>query len=252
MLFLDVQGTLIDDVARQPIDGAIALIDRLNRERQPYMVITNNTKYAPEVFHAYLVSLGLQIPFENYLDALMNLADHCPVGEIFAIGNEGFLETLQAMGYTLTKNNPSAVVIGIKEHLTYDDLADAVELILGGAKLIGMHETAVYAKNGRRYPGLGALLRAVEYATGIEATIVGKPSQSFYTKAKNQLGASSFEEITIVSDDPRGDLVGAQALGMKTIFVLSGKYHSADEILPQLRSVLTPDRVYPSVKELVL
>ena len=39
MFFIDVQGTLIDDEKRLPINGALDFISRLNREKIPYMII---------------------------------------------------------------------------------------------------------------------------------------------------------------------------------------------------------------------
>ena len=48
--FIDVQGTLIDDINKEPIDGACEFIDFLNNENIPYMVVTNNTKKASKDF----------------------------------------------------------------------------------------------------------------------------------------------------------------------------------------------------------
>ena len=49
--------------------------------------------------------------------------------------------------------------------------------------------------------------------------------------------------MTIISDDVKGDLVGAKALGMKTVFVLSGKYAKAEEIVPLLGEEERPDMI---------
>ena len=42
MYLVDIQGTLIDDKKREPIDGAIEFIDSLNKNEIPYVLITNN------------------------------------------------------------------------------------------------------------------------------------------------------------------------------------------------------------------
>ncbi len=44
MYLIDVQGTLIDDKHKLPINGAIKFIDNLNYKSIPYVVVTNNTK----------------------------------------------------------------------------------------------------------------------------------------------------------------------------------------------------------------
>ena len=73
MYFIDVQGTLIDDKYRQPIRGAIKFIARLNQNKIPYLLITNNTKESSETFRAYLNELGFEVDEAHYLDPLMLL-----------------------------------------------------------------------------------------------------------------------------------------------------------------------------------
>jgi len=116
-----------------------------------------------------------------------------------------------------------------------------------------MHATAIYAKNGKRYPGVGAILEMLKFATNKEYEIIGKPSLNFYTKAleklKNIDKKVDFEDIIIISDDVKGDLVGAKKLGMKTAFVLSGKFKKGDEILPLLKDEEKPDFVFKDIGE---
>ena len=73
--FIDVQGTLIDDVDKKPIEGAIAFIDTLNAKKIPYVVVTNNTKIPSTQFHQFLNDLGFSIPAQNYLDPFMALGN---------------------------------------------------------------------------------------------------------------------------------------------------------------------------------
>jgi NagD protein len=249
MYFIDVQGTLIDDENRLPIDGAIDFIDKLNNSKTKYLLITNNTKHKSTDFFKYLVDLGFNIQENNYFDALMNIKSNIDSDKIFAIGNQEFIEVLKDMGFCITKDNPTAVIVGLKEDLTNSDMADAIELIMDGSQFIVMHQTTIYAKNSRRYPGLGAIAKAIEFATNKAPIVIGKPSNSFYEISKNILKAENFNDITIISDDPKGDLIGAKKLGMKTIFVLTGKYKNENEIVPFL--TLKPDLTINSIKELL-
>lgn len=253
-LFIDVQGTLIDDRDRQPIRGAIDFIARLNRNKTPYLIITNNTKMGSEAFRNYLNELGFAIDEAHYLDALMLLSEKIAVGtRVAAYGTENFLEQVTALGYQLDFEKPEVVLIGIKQYFTSDEYAAMIGFILQGASLVGMHETTLYAKDGKRYPGVGAILKMLSFATSVSYTVVGKPSRLFYESAlkkiKMQEKEASFDKITIISDDVKGDLVGAKILGMRTVFVLSGKYRSADEIIPVLTPSQCPDLVYSDMKE---
>lgn len=245
--FIDVQGTLIDDLDRRPVRGAVAFIERLNRDNTPYMVITNNTKLESEAFREYLCSLGLAIPLSHYLDPLMLLRSTLIYERVAIYGSQPFIAVCESMGYVCDYETPEAVLIGIKEDFSSEEFAQMIGFLLGGAMLVGMHETTLYAKHGKRYPGVGAILKMLEYATSVPYKVVGKPSVVFYDEAlmrlKQQRAEAVYGKITIISDDAKGDLSGAKALGMKTVFVLSGKYRKAEEILPLLKSDEKPDLV---------
>jgi NagD protein len=244
MYFIDVQGTLIDDLHQKPIPGAVEFIDELNRRKIPYVIITNNTKNPR--FLDYLRSLGFKIPAERYIDPLQVLKKVLPQNRVAAYGVERFLETLRALGYELDYQNPEAVVLSVRDDYTFKEFGQIDEFLLGGAKLYGMHGTSLYAKD-LRYPGVGALLAMFSFATGAEPVVVGKPSRLFFEEALKKLGAKDFDEVTIISDDPKGDLAGAKELGMRTVLVLSGKVKRADEI--HLPPEQMPDAIYVSVAE---
>ncbi|MDD5716367.1 MAG: HAD-IIA family hydrolase [Sulfuricurvum sp.] len=256
MYFVDVQGTLIEDNTKLPTRGAVAFIDYLNTQRIPYMVITNSTKYPSHEFLTYLNSIGLNIPREHYLDPLMILESHMAKTEkIAAYGSEAFLNVLRSMGYNLDYTSPDIVLVAIKENFLSDEYAQMIEFLLGGARLIGMHETTLYAKNQKRYPGVGAILKMLEFATSVSYTVVGKPSIPFFEEAlqklREQKKGVNYDDITIISDDVKGDLVGAQSLGMKGIFVLSGKYRHADEIIPSLKPSERPAAIFADMQEIL-
>ena len=249
MYLIDVQGTLIDDAKREPIDGATEFLSGVKKSGAPFALITNNTKYPSLEFSGRLKGFGFDFTDKNYLDPLMCLKDYVKDGTIYAIGSENFVKTLRDSGYPFSEN-PDFLVISLKDDLDYEDLATAVEKIHSGAKLIGMHANAVYAKNGRKYPGLGAIVKMLEFATSTHATIIGKPSRTFYEKAMSMLGSKDPKEITVISDDPIGDLIGAKEIGMKTVLVLSGKYEKAKQIIPFLKPEERPDMIFNSVAEI--
>ncbi len=255
MYFIDVQGTLISDIDKSPIRGSVAFIDKLNKSHTPYMIVTNNTKKSSQDFYRYLNSIGFNFSFDNYIDPLMLLETHVEKDAVAAYGAKEFLETLEKMDYKLNYENPRTVLVAIKEDFTSDEYAQMIDFILSGASLVGMHETSIYAKNNKRYPGVGAVLKLLEFATSCSYTVVGKPSEAFYSESLKRLQQqnpeSRFEDITMISDDVKGDLGGAKELGIKTIFVTSGKYKSADEIVPFLKEELKPDFVYADMQEIL-
>ena len=255
MYFIDVQGTLISDTDKSPIRGSIEFIDMLNEKKIPFVIITNSTKKASSKFYDFLRSLGFNFEFFSYLDPLMLLESCVEKDSVAAYGADEFLEVLSDMGYIFNYKNPKTVLISIKENFTSQEFAQIIDFLLSGASLVGMHETSLYAKDGKRYPGVGAILKMLEFATSSKYDVVGKPSELFYKEAlrvlQKQNPDAKFSDITIISDDVKGDLGGAKEMGMKTIFVTSGKYKSADEIVPFLEPKLRPDCIYADMQEIL-
>ena len=255
MYFIDVQGTLISDSDKSPIRGSLKFIEMCNEKNIPYMVITNNTKKASNDFYDYLRSIGFEFDFSKYLDPLMLLESRVSKVSVAAYGADEFLKTLVSMGYTLNYENPQTVLVAIKEDFQANEYAQMIEFLLSGAKLVGMHETSIYAKNSKRYPGVGAILKMLEFATSVTYEVVGKPSEAFYNeslvKLKEQDISAEFSDVTMISDDVKGDLGGAKEMGMKTVFVTSGKYKTEDEIVPFLKPELRPDAVYGDMQNIL-
>ena len=219
------------------------------------MVITNNTKKSSKDFHYYLNSIGFDFSSEKYLDPLMLLEQRVSKEAVAAYGAPAFLETLKSMGYKLDYEKPQTVLVAIKEDFCANEYAQMIDFLLEGASLVGMHETSIYAKDSKRYPGVGAILKMLEFATSSAYDVVGKPSVAFYNEALSKLQkqdiGSSYRDIVMISDDVKGDLGGAKELGMKTIFVTSGKYRTEKEIVPFLDERLKPDFVYEDMQEVL-
>ena len=232
--FLDVQGTLIDDKDFLPLPGAVEFTKYLKENNIPFVLLTNNTKR--DDFREYLKSLGFE--FDNYLDPLMMLDE--VKGSVAPFGNEKFVEIVKRK-FEVDYNNPKNVILGIKL-FSNDEIADIIEMLLNGANLIGMHKTSLYHKNNRRYPGLGAVLEMLKYATNKEYSVIGKPSEKFFKRAADMIGLS-FDKITIISDDLKGDLLPAMELGMEGILVLSGKVKSEKEITKK------PHKIFKNIGE---
>ena len=254
MYFIDVQGTLIDDKNSLPIASAVEFIEELNKKEVPYVVITNNTKQKSDKFLEFLNSLGFKIDKDSFIDPFLVLKESVSFKKIAAFGSEKFISILKEMGYEICQNFPEALFVAATDKYTNQDYAKMIEYLLEGCELVGMHATSIYAREGKRYPGCGAILQMLKYATGKDALIVGKPSVKFYEKALEKLRAKNvninFSDVTIISDDAKGDLAGAKKLGMKCVFVLSGKYKNEKEGLSGLSKDEMPDIVIENIGEL--
>ncbi|EGO3099643.1 HAD-IIA family hydrolase [Campylobacter coli] len=248
MFFLDVQGTLISDADKSLIYGAKELIDFLNMKNIPYVVITNNTKKID--FLERLRQKGLAIKEGAYIDPFSVLRYILRPCKVAAFGADEFIQSLEELGFKMDFENPMAVLVASYDDFKFQDFALMMEYAKEGVQFIAMHETSIYKKDGRPYPGVGSIMAMLKNAIDFEYEVVGKPSIAFYKEALNlirrQNSKIDFEDIKIISDDFRGDLLKAKELGMKTLLVLSGKISDTKGLDTDLL-----DGVYPSVLEIL-
>lgn len=228
MLFLDVQGTLLSDADKRPIAGAVDFISFLNSKNLAYLIITNNTKKLD--FLEELRTKGLEIKQNAYLDPFCVFNHSLKPCKVAAYGSGEFLQCVENLGYELNYKTPDAVLIASYDNFKFQDFASIIEFAQDNIKIIAMHETSIYKKNNRLYPGVGSIMAMVKNASHCDYEVIGKPSFAFYKQAlsliKEQNPRLEFKDITIVSDDFRGDLLKAKELGMKCVLVLSGKSSS--------------------------
>lgn len=73
----------------------------------------------------------------------------------------------------------------------------------------------------------GPFTAALEYASGRQAMVFGKPAANFFYAAAERLGLAP-ERILMVGDDAETDIAGAQAAGLRGALVKTGKFRPAD------------------------
>lgn len=228
MFFLDVQGTLLSDTDKSLICGAKEFIDFLNAQNLAYLIITNNTKKLN--FLEDLRAKGLEIKQDAYLDPFCVFKSLLKPCKVAAYGAKEFLQSIKKLGYELDFKSPNAVLIASYDDFKFKDFASIIEFAQNDVRIIAMHETSIYKKNDRLYPGVGSIMAMIKNASSCEYEVVGKPSFAFYKQAlaliKKQNSHLEFKDITIISDDFKGDLLKAKKLGMKCVLVLSGKISS--------------------------
>ena len=166
---------------------------------------------------------------------------------VYALVMPGIVPDLE--GVELVGDTCDAVLVGgcdetvePNQVFSYMNLARAFSEIQGGADLYALHKNPWWqTARGPMLDG-GAFTAALEYATGVEATVIGKPSASCFAAALAALDAEP--ELTwMVTDDLEQDVRGAQLFGMKTILLRTGKFRP--ETLE--RSTAVPDAVLSSI-----
>ena len=107
--------------------------------------------------------------------------------------------------------------------LQLHELARAFAEIQLGAELFCLHKNRWWQTSRGLLLDAGAFVAGLEYATGVEATVLGKPSPAYFAAALDVLGAE-LELTWLVGDDAESDVRSAQLFGMRTALVRTGKF----------------------------
>ena len=126
---------------------------------------------------------------------------------------------------------PPAVVLGdAAERFSFANLNAAFRALDNGAPFLALAANRVFRdKDGRLSLDAGAFVRALEYASGREAVLFGKPAPDFFRAAAEGLGCAP-DEVAMIGDDAESDVAGALSAGLGVgILVRTGKYRDGDE-----------------------
>lgn len=248
--FIDIQGTLLSDIDYKPIKGSIEFLNYLNSNKIPFALITNNTLLHSQKLKMYLRNLGFNFDENSYIDPFMIIKNKLINKKIAAFGSENFITILKEMNFDITYENPDIVLLSSSSKFDFENFSFMIKLIQKGAKLVAMHKSSIFVKNEKKYPGVGAIVKMLEFACATKAKIIGKPTKSFYKQGLSLLRTKDkklkFSDIIMLSDDAIGDLVGAKKLNIKTYLLLSGKTKNIDELGVYKKYI---DKTYNNISE---
>lgn len=245
-VLLDVDGTLL--LGDEAVPGASEALARLRASGLALRATTNTSRRSRAAVSAALRRAGLDVaPDEVLLPAVLARR------RILASGRRAaaLLVPLEARtdfdGVEENETAPDWVVVGDLGHgFTFERLNEAFRMLRAGASLLALHKNPYwYAGEEGWTLDAGAFVAALEYATGVTAEVVGKPSPSFFRLALEEIGLSP-EETLVVGDDPQADGAGAVAAGCRVALVRTGKFTGDEHELQGLR----PDLLLDSVADL--
>jgi HAD superfamily hydrolase (TIGR01458 family) len=121
--------------------------------------------------------------------------------------------------------NPEAVIIGDNgDNWNFKLMNDIFQNVYDGADIVAMHMNRYwYPQGGELSLDAGAFIKAIEYGSGKEATLIGKPSPIYFHSALQMLGSPSDSEFMMIGDDIESDIIGAQNAGGRGLLIYTGK-----------------------------
>ncbi|MDE0316835.1 MAG: TIGR01458 family HAD-type hydrolase [Candidatus Poribacteria bacterium] len=242
---IDLDGTLY--FKGKPYPGAIETVNYLREKDFQLRFLTNTTAKTPKMLYAQMQGLGFGI-HENeifnatyaclfYLRSQIGISCHFMVDDAI----KAFFKEIPS-----DDEAPDFVVIGdYGQKFDFHTLNHAFRLLMDGAELIALQKGLYWFSSEGIFLDCGAFVTLLESAADKTAKVMGKPSETFFKLALDDLQLSP-SEVIVVGDDITSDIVGAQTMEMRSILVKTGKFKPN-----QLENPITePTWVLESVSEL--
>lgn len=254
----DVDNTLIKDVEHpDPFEDALSLVKVLADRGKVLGILTNVGRLSSRVIHRAVVQAGFSFDLDKTFSAGAAAAAYVysrhPDARCFVISEGGTTEDFLLKGLHVTRNPPiDYVAVAADRGMTFEELNFATRMVSEGAELICVSGSrsypGVYLGREDVFIGERSIVAAIEDATSVTATIVGKPLPEIFVATVEALGFSCGDAV-MVGDNPRSDIAGGNAAGMTTVLV----NRNPDDIIAFESGELdtTPDFQVDSLKEIV-
>jgi 4-nitrophenyl phosphatase len=230
----DIDGTLAlmdkEKGSYQALPGAVATLQALKARNMPVVAYTNGTFFPPEHYYAPLANAGLHLaPGHILTPATVAARQLSKLGldKVMLIGAEGTRVPLLQAGIGIVEAEAGAepvgaVVLAWTKEFNSKQLDAAAQAIWRGAKLFATSTAPFFAgSNGRLMGVSGAAAAALHNATGIVATVFGKPSVAGLDIV-TEITKVAPEHMIVVGDDPHLEIAMARTAGAFAVGVTSG------------------------------
>ncbi len=251
---IDLDGVLVKNKNMEIFEDSPLFVDYLHEKNIPFKIATNNSRTPPSEIADKLSSQGLNVSEEDIVSPLSILPSQLKsenIKSVFVIGEKPLIQFLTNLDFVI-KNDPDveAVLIGQDKTLNFEKIKIATTALKRfNAKLFALNNNLLSQdSDGLLFPGVGSVAKMFKDATNCCETFphFGKMSDIY-----NQYIFSYFKEIpknklAIISDDLYIDLKGYKQLGLKTIFMTTGKYTVSDIVSKDLE----PDFIFDNLTKL--
>ena len=220
---IDMDGVIYH--GNKLLKGAVEFVEYLEKEGKAFLFLTNSSERSPAELSQKLKRLGINVDQEHfYTSALATasfLASQKKGGSVYVIGEPGLIQALYDAGFTMNNVNPDYVVVGEGRGYNLESIERAVQLVAGGARLIGTNPDLSGPTEHGIVPACGSLVAPIELAAEKKAYFVGKPNPLMMRHGLRRLNHRR-EETVIIGDRMDTDIVAGVESEIETVLVLSG------------------------------
>lgn len=221
VFLLDLDGVVyVGDVL---LPGVIDALAGLRSRERVIRFVTNDPRPTRDDLVQRLGGVGVSATVEEIVSC--GWATACWLREhgitrTYVVGSDGLRRELAAQGVE-TSEGPEveAVVVGCDESITYRDLAQAASLLEAGMLFVATNVDATFPTATGPWPATGAVVAAIQVASGRRPVVIGKPGPEMFRLAQRGLPAT--KRVVVVGDTPSTDVAGAHRAGLPAILVAS-------------------------------
>lgn len=226
------------------IPGSAEAVARLREAGERVFFLTNNSSATVGDTLDKLEGMGIPTEEKDLITSAQVAASMLEPGTTALVcGGLGVVEALEARGVRpVREGDADAVVVGWHRDFDFERLNAAFRAVRAGARLIATNDDATYPTPDGPVPGGGSLMAAVEYASGVEAEVAGKPN----TPIVEMLHERVPDIALAIGDRPSTDGLLARRLEVPFVLALSGV--TGEDHLPVEPE---PDRVVADLATLV-
>lgn len=227
--FLDLDGTVYKGKA--PIKEAVEFLEHLHTQGIAPFFVTNNSSMTQKQLQEKLAEMNIITDEEHIMTSSLAAANYIDENykgkKVFMIGEAGLVDALNSKDIETTEDVADVVVMGIDRNINYDKLAKACLSVRAGAALLSTNGDHAFPNELGLVPGNGAFTKLVEYSTGVNAQIMGKP-QSFMLEFIQKKYGFEKDEMVMIGDNYQTDILTGINMGIHTVHVNSGVDRTED------------------------
>ncbi len=249
LLLVDLDGVLYR--GSDPVPGVAALLAARAARGDDVVYVTNNSMWYRAEYVDRIAAMGAPVDVDRIVSSpratALYLVDHEPsVRHVLTVGASGLDRELEDAGLRVTRagdigerirgggvegtdgangwevaGRPDAIVVGLDPKIDYLRLTVATDCVRAGARFFATNRDPVYPTERAVRPGAGAIVAAIEAASGVSPISIGKPEPYLLEEAARAVGREASEAI-MIGDGLGTDIAAARAVGARSILMLTG------------------------------
>ena len=222
-VLLDLSGVVY--VQDEAVPGALEALAGMRDAGIPIRLVTNTTMSPRRSILERLERLGIHADPSELLTPATLAAKRCEDAGYESVSLVVLDELREDLQGLREGDGPvDAVIVGdLGDRWDYGLLNAVFRRLMDGAELIALQKNRYWETAEGLSLDAGPFVAALEYATGREAEVIGKPSGAFFELALSDLGVDA-GHAAMVGDDVEADVGGALDAGLAGILVRTGKY----------------------------